>query len=86
MSVKIQLFGDLSPFKDSSPGIQFFSMTRLPSTHKLETICGFVSALENVNDPEYHWTDTFRTPRTSNESRTRTMYHLSGELRRIIGK
>lgn len=37
-------------------------------------------------DPEYHWTDTFRTPRTSNESRTRTMFQLSGGLRRLIGK
>lgn len=50
ISVKIQLF-DMNPFKDSSVGIQFFSIDSLSagSPHKLESVLGFVSALDNVD-------------------------------------
>jgi hypothetical protein len=43
-------------------------------------------SVNQTDDPEYHWTDSFRTPRTSNEARTRVMYRLAGHLRRAIGR
>ncbi|KAI8824408.1 uncharacterized protein EV422DRAFT_519983 [Fimicolochytrium jonesii] len=86
VQVRLQFFGDVNPFKDSSAGVQFYTSTALPSNLNVQSVLGFVSALENEDDPEYHWSDNFRTPRTSNESRTRVMYRLSGQLRRKIGK
>eukprot|EP01133_Synstelium_polycarpum_P017539 gene17539-20929_t len=38
------------------------------------------------NDPEYHWTDTFRASRLSNFERQYLLYTLSGKLRRQMGK
>ncbi|KAJ3068266.1 hypothetical protein HDU99_003255, partial [Rhizoclosmatium hyalinum] len=49
-------------------------------------VLGYVSTLEREDDPEYHWADNFRTPRTSNDARMRIMYRLSGQLRRQLGK
>ncbi|KAJ3037922.1 hypothetical protein HDV00_001200 [Rhizophlyctis rosea] len=84
--IKLQFFGDINPFKDSSAGVQFFNLSSLPSTFHVVSSLGFVSALMNDDDPEYHWSDNFRTPRTSNEARTRIMYRLAGQLRRQLGK
>ncbi|KAJ3035771.1 hypothetical protein HK097_004106 [Rhizophlyctis rosea] len=84
--IKLQFFGDVNPFKDSSAGVQFFNSTALPTTFHVVSVLGFVSALTNDDDPEYHWSDNFRTPRTSNEARTRTMFQLAGQLRRQLGK
>ncbi|KAJ3224779.1 hypothetical protein HK099_007898 [Clydaea vesicula] len=84
--VKLQYFGDINPFKDSSTSVQFFSINSIPSTYQAVSLLGFVSALDSADDPEYHWSDNFRTPRTSNEARTRLMYQLSGQLRRQLGK
>lgn len=56
ISVKIQLF-DMNPFKDSSVGIQFFSIDSLStsSSYKLESVLGFVSALDNVDGKSYRF-------------------------------
>ncbi|KAJ3220092.1 hypothetical protein HDU67_006848 [Dinochytrium kinnereticum] len=70
VQVKLQFFGDSNRFSDSSAA----------------TVLGFVSAIDIEDDPEYHWVDNFRTPRTSNDARTRTMFKLSGRLRRQLGK
>ncbi|KAI9103092.1 hypothetical protein DFS34DRAFT_351995 [Phlyctochytrium arcticum] len=86
VQVRLQFFGDVNPFKDSSAGVQFYSTTAVPPTVTIVSILGFVSALDNDDDPEYHWSDNFRTPRTSNESRTRVMFRLSGQLRRQLGR
>ncbi|KAJ3090649.1 hypothetical protein HK102_003097 [Quaeritorhiza haematococci] len=86
LQVKLQFFGDINPFKDSSAGVQFFTVTRLPPTYHVVSVLGFVGALDTEDDPEYHWSDNFRTPRTSNEARTRIMFQLSGQLRRQLGK
>lgn len=83
IQVKLQFFGDNNPFKDSSAGVRFFSVKKLPVQ---STVLGLVSALDVSDDPEFHWTESFRTPRTSNEARTRIMFQLSGQLRRLIGK
>ncbi|KAJ3290886.1 hypothetical protein HK104_006469 [Borealophlyctis nickersoniae] len=86
VQIRLQFFGDINPFKDSSAGVQFFTMTSLPTTFSVVSVLGFVNAVTNEDDPEYHWSDNFRTPRTSNEARTRIMYRLSGQLRRQLGK
>lgn len=85
IQVKLQFFGDVNPFKDSSAGVQFFTIGTLPPNVKITRIMGYVSALETEDDPEHHWSDNFRTPRTSNEARIRLMYRLSGQLRRQLG-
>jgi len=86
VQVKLQFFGDINPFKDSSAGVQFFSMSRIPQFQNVSAILGFVEVLDNEDDPEYHWTDNFRTPRTSNEERMRCMFRLSGQIRRKLGR
>lgn len=85
-TIKLQFFGDINPFKDSSAGVQFYSTTTLPPNYYISSVLGFVSALETEEDPEYHWADNFRSPRKSNESRTLTMFRLSGNCRRELGK
>lgn len=84
--IKLQFFGDINPFKDSSAGVQFISSSAVPTTHQIVSVLGFVSAIDNEDDPEYHWADNFRTPRKSNEARTRVMFKLSGQIRRQVGK
>nr|KAJ3418010.1 hypothetical protein HK105_000483 [Polyrhizophydium stewartii] len=84
--VKLQLFGDINPFKDSSAGVQFFTVSEPPPNYQIVAVRGFVNALDHEDDPEYHWSDNFRTPRKSNEARTRVMFRLSGHIRRQLGK
>ncbi|KAF9287314.1 hypothetical protein BGZ68_001974 [Mortierella alpina] len=86
VQVKLQFFGDFNPFKDSSAGIMFFSTTSLPAGYQIVAMNGFVDALVNEDDPEYHWSDSFRTQRSSNEARQRLLFRLSGQLRRLLGK
>ena len=42
--------------------------------------------LVTEQDPEYHWSDNFRTPRSSNEARQRLLSWLNGELRKQVAK
>ncbi|KAK9764488.1 hypothetical protein K7432_007950 [Basidiobolus ranarum] len=86
VQVKIQFFGDVNPFKDSSAGVQFFSISTVTEKFPIVAMYGFVDALLCENDPEYHWSDSFRTPRSSNESRQRLLYRMSGQLRRLLGR
>ncbi|KAJ2360363.1 hypothetical protein IW150_007524, partial [Coemansia sp. RSA 2607] len=67
----LQYFGDVNPFNNSSAGIQVFS-TPSPCLPAMEMhSAGFISSVVTQIDPEYHWTDSFRTPRASNEARVR---------------
>ncbi|KAF9970101.1 hypothetical protein BGZ73_007287 [Actinomortierella ambigua] len=86
VQVKLQFFGDVNPFKDSSAGIMFFSTNSLPAGYQIVAMHGFVDAIVNEDDPEYHWSDSFRTQRSSNEARQRLLFRLSGQLRRLLGK
>ena len=54
--------------------------------YRIVQVLGFVELLDWNDDPEYHWTDTFRTPRFSNESRELLLFRLSGHIRRQLGK
>lgn len=86
VQVKLQFFGDVNPFKESSAGVQFFSMTRQPPAYQIVGMYGLVDDLVTEDDPEYHWSDSFRTPRASNEARQRLLFQLSGQLRRKVGQ
>ena len=67
--VRLQFFGDLNPFKDSSAGVSFFSASALPPCYKIVAVHGFVESLLNEDDPAFHWRDNFRTSRASNDAR-----------------
>jgi uncharacterized protein YbjQ (UPF0145 family) len=84
--VKLQFFGDISPLKDSHLGVLLFCSENIPSSFKVVNVIGFVDVLINDQDPEYHWSDSFRTPRSSNEARQRVLYRLSGNMRRLVSK
>ncbi|KAJ1796088.1 hypothetical protein LPJ75_007310, partial [Coemansia sp. RSA 2598] len=85
--VILQYFGDVNPFNNSSAGIQVFSTPspHLPPSIPLQT-SGFISSVVTHIDPEYHWTDSFRTPRASNEARVRVLHKITGLLRRRMGR
>ncbi|KAJ2398203.1 hypothetical protein GGI05_000222, partial [Coemansia sp. RSA 2603] len=82
----LQYFGDVNPFNNSSAGIQVFS-TPSPCLPAMEMhSAGFISSVVTQIDPEYHWTDSFRTPRASNEARVRVLHRVTGLLRRRMGR
>ncbi|XP_072046150.1 C2 domain-containing protein 5-like [Amphiura filiformis] len=83
--VKVDLFEDVSRFRQSSVGVQFFNSSRVPTCYNLIAVHGFVEELVVNDDPEYQWIDMIRTPRASNEARQRLFSKLSGELQRKIG-
>ncbi|KNE63844.1 hypothetical protein AMAG_19076 [Allomyces macrogynus ATCC 38327] len=86
VQVRLQFFGDVNPFKESSAGVQFFASQHVPSCYQVQSMKGFVDALICDDDPEYHWSDSFRTPRASNEARQKLLCRLSGQMRRMLGK
>eukprot|EP01135_Chromosphaera_perkinsii_P005613 Nk52_evm27s355 gene=Nk52_evmTU27s355 len=83
--VKLELFTDVNRFKETSCGVQFFSMGCLPPCYKVTTIFGFAEELVVNDDPEYQFADNFRTSRTSNEARQILFSRMSGELQRKVG-
>ncbi|KAJ0393981.1 hypothetical protein P43SY_007496 [Pythium insidiosum] len=60
--VRLLYFGDVNPFRESSAGVQFFGLSTLdPSLYTVEKMLGFVEELVVHADPEYSWSDNFRT-------------------------
>jgi uncharacterized protein YbjQ (UPF0145 family) len=85
--IRLLFFGDVNPFKDSSVNVRFFSSPSIPAGYTIGSeLLGLVDAILNHDDPEYHWSDNFRTPRSSNEARQRLLFRLSGQLRRMLGR
>lgn len=68
LSVKVEFFGDVNPFKSSAAGLKIFSVSELQG-YTISEVHSFVEELLVENDPEYHWTDNFRASRISNEAR-----------------
>ena len=50
------------------------------------SIIGLADVMIHEFDLEYHWSDTFRTTRSSNEARKRLYYRFAGQLKRQIGR
>jgi uncharacterized protein YbjQ (UPF0145 family) len=92
ITIKVSTLQNVNQFKDSSPGIQFFSTpSQMPianiEDHNSEIqIFGMVEELLIDDDPEHDWRDRIRSSRASNEQRQLLLYKLSGRIRRLIGK
>ncbi|RLN74232.1 hypothetical protein BBJ28_00000605 [Nothophytophthora sp. Chile5] len=85
--IRLQYFGDVNPFRESSAGVQFFGLSTLdPSLYRIESMLGFVEELVVHADPEYSWSDSFRTSRRSNEHRQLLLYKLSSQVVTLVGK
>ena len=52
----------------------------------IEAIHGFVEELILEQDPEYHWSDSFRASRTSNDARLELFNTLSAKVTRNVGR
>ncbi|OQS06331.1 hypothetical protein THRCLA_01628, partial [Thraustotheca clavata] len=77
----------INPFRESSAGVQFFSLSTLdPDIFTLQKTLGFVEELVVHADPEYSWSDSFRTSRKSNEYRQMLLYKLSSQVSTMVGK
>lgn len=80
--MRLNYFGDVNPFfQESSAGVQFFGVSTLQDNlYRVEKILGFVEELVVHADPEYSWSDSFRTSRKSNEYRQLLLYKLSSQV------
>ncbi|OQR94613.1 hypothetical protein ACHHYP_01091 [Achlya hypogyna] len=85
--IRLHYFGDINPFRESSAGVQFFSLSTLdPDIFTMQRTLGFVEELVVHADPEYSWSDSFRTSRKSNEYRQMLLYKLSSQVSTMVGK
>jgi hypothetical protein len=85
--IRLLYFGDVNPFRESSAGVQFFGLSTLdPTLYTIEKMLGFVEELVVHADPEYSWSDNFRTSRKSNEHRQMLLYKLSSQVGTMVGK
>ncbi|CAK4738250.1 unnamed protein product [Aphanomyces euteiches] len=85
--IRLHYFGDINPFRESSAGVQFFSLSTLdPAIFTTHKMLGFVEELVVHADPEYSWSDSFRTSRKSNEYRQLLLYKLSSQVSTLVGK
>ena len=72
----------INSFDMNISNIPIQSLTR-PTFSNYEVL-GLVDFIVSLKDSEYHWSDSFRTQRASNESRRRNMYKLESSLREKI--
>lgn len=82
--VKLQYLGDINPFREV--GVPLYSTSQPPQGFRIAHVAGFVEELFVESDPEYHWSDPFRTMRSSNEERQLTLSTLSAKVRRMLGR
>lgn len=86
LQVKLEFFENVNPFKDSSAGVHVFSNEGIPAPYTGATVVGLVDAVITEVDPDYHWSDSFRTSRSSNEASQRILNAMSCRLRRQMGR
>ena len=72
----------INSFDMNTSSIPIQSLLR-PTFDNYEVL-GLVDFIVSLKDSEYHWSDSFRTQRASNESRRRNMYKLEASLRAKI--
>jgi hypothetical protein len=77
LSVKVEFTGNVNvdPYDSNVPVFHASSLAGYDITHVL----GFVEELVVERDPEYHWRDTFRASRISNEARLLVFMEVSKE-------
>jgi len=93
LTVKVEYFNDINPFRASSAGVRFCSgvypglvQNGYNFPFNIIKICGFVEELIVEDDPEHHWADSFRSARAANHSRMLLLYQMTGRLRRHVGR
>ena len=86
LQARFQFFGDSNPFKESSAGVQFFVSDAWTRELGPTRLMGLVDCEVGAPDPEFEWSESFRSARASNLTSTRVLYELSGRLRRQLGK
>lgn len=86
LQARFQFFGDSNPFKESSAGVQFFVSDTWTKDLGQTRLIGLVDCELGAPDPEFEWSESFRSARASNLTSTRVFYELSGRLRRQLGK
>ena len=86
VQVKLEFFENTNRFKESSGGIHLFSGAGIPAPYTGATLVGLVDEVITEVDPDYHWTDSFRTSRSSNEASQRILHQMSCRLRRQMGR
>ena len=86
LQARFQFFGDNNPFKESSAGVQFFVSDTCNRDLGVTRLIGLVDCEVGASDPEFEWSESFRSARASNLTSTRVFYELSGRLRRQLGK
>eukprot|EP00820_Chromera_velia_P026128 Cvel_10164.t1-p1 / transcript=Cvel_10164.t1 / gene=Cvel_10164 / organism=Chromera_velia_CCMP2878 / gene_product=C2 domain-containing protein 5, putative / transcript_product=C2 domain-containing protein 5, putative / location=Cvel_scaffold606:57735-77706(+) / protein_length=1913 / sequence_SO=supercontig / SO=protein_coding / is_pseudo=false len=86
--IRLEVAEELNPFRDSSVGVQFFSVSAPPQAHirTVEHVIGFLDELQVVADPEYDWKDLIRSSRISNEARKAVLQTAAMQTRRQLGK
>jgi uncharacterized protein YbjQ (UPF0145 family) len=84
LSVKVESTGNVNvdPYDSNVPVFHTSSLAGHDITHVL----GFVEELVVERDPEYHWRDTFRASRISNEARLLVFMEVSKESQLNISK
>ena len=83
-SVKVEAFTD-SIAKDTSASVTVYGVSHV-SGYTITHIHGFVEELITSSDPEYHWVDSFRASRVSNEQRQLLFNQLGAKVRRNVGR
>ena len=53
-------------------------LAHTPLGQDILKILGFVEELIVEDDPEYHWMDSFRFSRSTNDMRMKILFHISG--------
>lgn len=86
LQVKLEFFENINPFKDSSEGVHIFSNEGIPAPYMGAIIVGLVDMVITEVDPDYHWSDSFRTSRSSNEASQRILNEMTCRLRRQMGR
>ena len=87
LSVKLQSFLNQNPQSTSALPVPLHSTSLLsPSLYRLSAIHGHAAHLITSDDPEYHWVDSFRASRTSNEQRQLLFNRLVLAVRRGLGR
>eukprot|EP01138_Halocafeteria_seosinensis_P011276 gb/GECG01011518.1/.p1 GENE.gb/GECG01011518.1/~~gb/GECG01011518.1/.p1 ORF type:complete len:1646 (+),score=234.79 gb/GECG01011518.1/:1-4938(+) len=88
VTVRLQSFGDTwQGGTEAHTTINFFNESTLVQTqYPQQWIIGFVAELLTEDDPEFDWSDSFRSSRKSNQSRQLLLHRMAHALRSRIAK
>ncbi len=85
LTVQLSYVGNFNATRGSSAGVSFFKTDTPPLNLRIKRAFSRVEAIVVTADPEFSWTDTFRSARTSNQARSNRVMRKIGEARRLLG-